>query len=153
MKKAFTMVELVFVIAIIGILSAIAIPKLMVTRDDAKLTKARTTVANVRAALSAHIQKNILKGEYKGTTNVGGGINEKVFDFFDNNSSGDRVLEYPISQCPKSTSRGCWVYNGDNTYTYRFPSAIGGTIKFEVKNNRFECADGEDAEKCKLLDR
>ena len=38
-KKAFTMVELVFVIVVIGILSAIAIPKLAATRDDAHITK------------------------------------------------------------------------------------------------------------------
>ena len=38
-KKAFTMVELIFVIVIIGILSAIAIPKLAATRDDAEISK------------------------------------------------------------------------------------------------------------------
>lgn len=35
MKKAFTMIELIFVIVILGVLSAIAIPKLSATRDDA----------------------------------------------------------------------------------------------------------------------
>lgn len=37
MTKAFTMVELIFVIVIIGILAAIAIPKLVATRDDAQI--------------------------------------------------------------------------------------------------------------------
>ena len=39
MKKAFTMIELIFVIVILGILAAIAIPKLAVTRDDAVIAK------------------------------------------------------------------------------------------------------------------
>lgn len=34
-KKAFTMIELIFVIVILGILAAVAIPKLSATRGDA----------------------------------------------------------------------------------------------------------------------
>ena len=48
MKKAFTMIELIFVIVIIGTLSAVAIPKLAATRDDAKIAQ---MISNARIAV------------------------------------------------------------------------------------------------------
>ena len=45
MRRGFTMIELIFVIVIIGILAVIAIPKLNATRDDAKVATALQNVA------------------------------------------------------------------------------------------------------------
>ena len=45
MKKGFTMIELIFVIVILGILASVAIPRLAATREDAEIA---TTVANLR---------------------------------------------------------------------------------------------------------
>ena len=39
MQKAFSMIELIFVIVILGILAAVAIPKMMGTREDAEVAK------------------------------------------------------------------------------------------------------------------
>ena len=49
MKKGFTMIELIFVIVILGILASVAIPRLAATREDAEISAA---VANIRTLIS-----------------------------------------------------------------------------------------------------
>ena len=95
-KKAFTMIELVFVIVVIGILSAIAIPKFAATRDDALITRGLATLASVRSAIATERQKQILRGDFSGINklNAGGG----VFSTF-NDANGSLVLEYDVESC------------------------------------------------------
>lgn len=62
MKKAFTMVELIFVIVIIGILATVALPKLAATRDDALIAKNSQYIMGIMTEISTYI---IAKGEAK----------------------------------------------------------------------------------------
>lgn len=53
-QPAFSMIELVFVIVVLGILASIAIPRLSLTRSDAKST---AVLADIQVAMSAIQQK------------------------------------------------------------------------------------------------
>ena len=72
MKKGFTMIELIFVIVILGILASVAIPRLASTREDAEIS---ALVANIRTLISDAASYYAVKGEFgavkwKDITNV-----------------------------------------------------------------------------------
>ena len=108
-RDGFTMIELIFVVVIIGILSAIAIPKFAATRDDAVITRAREAVASLRAAIATERQKMILRGDFSDI----------------NGSAAENLLEYNLTKD--------WSRSGD-TFTF---TLHGKSCAFKVENNKF----------------
>jgi len=111
MKKAFTMIELVFVIVVIGILASIAIPKFAATRDDAFISKGRATVGALRSAISVERQKRVLRGNFNAVTGA----------------EANALLN------PSVTSDSKWSLSGD---TFTFTAPDGSTCQFTVSNSQ-----------------
>jgi len=142
--------ELIFVIVIIGILTAVAVPRFAATRDDAEITKARVTVASIRNALSMERQKRILRGEFGVITALTN--DSKVFGTFKaknklgvEEDTGHNVLEYSMNS---SSEQGQWEYIASSKqYVYHGLSDVA----FKVDNSgKFVCVD-ELADNCKQL--
>jgi len=136
-KRAFSMIELVFVIVIIGILAAVALPKLWATRDDAIITKVRTDVANIRGAIANLHTKNLMMGidSYPEALDDAQ-ANQEGQKLFDGNSSIGELLNYPIIS---KNADGHWMKTGDTNYT-AIVMDTNVSFNYYSSNGHFDCA-------------
>ena len=116
-KSAFTMVELVFVIVILGILAGVAIPRLAVTRDDAMIVKGKSQVAAIRSGIALQKSKRLLEGNTTALTLDTNTTTAEGQELFKD------VLDYPIIS---KNADGHWM---KTTTGYSF-KILGQTIPF-----------------------
>ena len=126
--KAFTIVEFIFVIVIVGILSMMMIPKFTSTVTRAYMAKGKNTLTIVRNAIAIERQKRILREDFTNIKSLNG--SGGVFTTFDD-SKGSKVLEYDIESCKNI---GCW--STDDGVVYTFYRKDNNCI-FKLENNRF----------------
>lgn len=143
-KKAFTMVELIFVIVVIGILAGVAIPKFQQSAILAYDAKAKSQIISVMSAIATERQKRILRGDFDPIEGLG--TDGYAFSTFTNGNQ-DAVLQVPIDNCGTGDV-GCWTRSG-TTYVYTF--ADSGTADFKLYNNRLVC-DNDTADCNRLLE-
>ncbi len=99
MKKAFTMIELIFVIVVLGILAGIAVPRLAATRDDATIAKMRGDLAAIRSGISLKRSQNMMRGNI-GWPELGANFSNVV-------QGGIKA----------GNDRNGWTQNGDKSFT------------------------------------
>jgi len=133
-KSAFTMIELVFVIVVLGILASVAIPRLAVTRDDALIAKGKSNVAAIRSAIVAERQSRLFRGDNSYITSAN----------MDNGGLFGGVLTNPITA---GTGAGKWaVTTAGTTYTYTTASGAN-TFTYTPATGTFLCSSGSDCSK------
>jgi len=121
-KQAFTMIELVFVIVVLGILSAVAIPKFAATRTDAQITKGRADIASLRSSIISERQSRLVKGDSSWINRLDNNVasNTEGVVIFDSNetlsATSPQILSYGITT---SNSSGHWTKTNANTYAYK----------------------------------
>lgn len=136
-RNAFTMIELVFVIVVLGILAAIAIPKFAATRTDAIIAKGRSDVASIRSGIISERQSRLIQGQssFIAPANL------------NNGGLFGGVLTYPLTD---STEEGHWHKVDDTTYTFK----VGGqtcTFKYTQSTGKFDLTTAGNATCDKLV--
>jgi general secretion pathway protein G len=121
--------ELIFVIVIIGILTAIAVPKFTGVAKSAYVSKGKNTLAIVRSAIATEKQKKILKGDYNDI--VISNDTGRVFTQFDD-ENGTKILDNDLPSC---SSLGCWY--SSNAVDYTFHTDDDETCTYKLENNHF----------------
>ena len=115
MKKAFTLLELIFVIVIIGVLSAVAIPKFSHLSSHAKISSEMATAATVQSALDdIHAEWIIAEGQF-----VWG--NSQSVDCSDGDNTNDGAFDCEIGY-PKEL--GDCTNNEAFSYLLKNPQSV-----------------------------
>ncbi|EDZ61720.1 protein containing prepilin-type cleavage/methylation, N-terminal domain [Sulfurimonas gotlandica GD1] len=134
-KNAFTMIEMVFVIVILGILAAIAIPRFAATRTDAEIAKGRSDIASIRSAIVSERQTQLIRGVSTYMPRLSTGVaGDNLFTGSDANRT---LLMYGVSA-------GDWaqgIVNAGTTDTYTITiNGVTLTFTYTVANGRFTCS-------------
>ena len=129
-QSAFTMIELIFVIVILGILASVAIPKFAVSRDDALMAKGKADIATIRSAIVTERQSQLIKGDNSWIPKLSDNTTTKLFT-----GDGNRtLLMYGITPSQ-------WAKTSDTTYTFTVAGVVT-TFTYSDTNGTFSCTTG-----------
>lgn len=144
MKRfAFTMIELIFVVVVLGILAAVALPRLGSTVESGYIASAQGDVAAIRSSIASARQKELVKGVNKYVTKLStaaaGGS-----PLFDGNGS-ITVLRYPVA----AKQTGGWWKTADHTYTFSIDGSAAKTATFtyDPATGLFDCVSNTVCDK------
>ena len=115
MKKAFTLIELIFVIVIIGVLASFAIPKFKNLTSNAKSSGIKSVVTSVQSSIDNIHGQWIINDNYnwKCEKDNSIGLNEQGYpEKLDSGSTEKElfkcVLKVPVPACSDGKTNGCY---------------------------------------------
>lgn len=143
MKKGFTLIELIFVIVIIGLLASFAAPKFLTTKAHASSASAKSIISSLRTAIETK------HGEYLIDDTIPDPY-PKTLDDTEANKSGEKlfanILKSPVISCSPTTGSDCWYKEGNTSttadYSYKFNDDDILKIRYNNTEGNFTCLEG-----------
>ena len=129
--RAFTIIELIFVIIVLGILAVVALPKFTGVLEQADIANAKSKVSAIRSGLQVYKNKHVLLGKSPYPDSLDSDANHLF----------DQVL--PTAVTP-STKRGGWKRDTSDATKYRYYLTDDKYLlfKYDKTKGTFECDSG-----------
>ena len=152
MKRGFTLIELIFVIVVIGLLASVAVPKFMQTKVSASSASAKSIVSSLRTAIETKHGDWMINDDL-GTDDgyTPQGYPQKL-DEASANTAGEKlfvgtskmkILKNPIKSC---LNVDCWFkYKADDEdnnisyYAYKLGDDDNLTLDYNGSNGELKC--------------
>jgi len=156
MKKSFTLIEIIFVIIIIGLLASVAIPKFVNLTNNAKNASIKTVVNSVIDSIENLHAKWLVNEDF-----VWIGADGKDHSSDWNNTSGypakldagkgtvdlfSYIEKVSIKAC-KAGEINCFEEYEDNKYEYNYTSQKALRFEYNSSNGTIVCLDGVNVTK------
>lgn len=141
MKKAFTMIELIFVIVLLGILASVALPRLSGSKKDAEITKARAQISAIRSGIQTKRSGALMAGNAL----TSGGYLASLED------EGSEYLFSKVMNPGIKPGGNDTVWGGKSpSYTLKLSGESAVTFTYSSADGTFKCDGNESL--CKILD-
>lgn len=149
MKKAFSMIEMIFAIAVIGILAGIAIPKMMANKDTAHIVQLKEQVEAIRKGIEA----------YAGNTYVEKGFKEYPTKLCSSGCKGALAFADEVAKGinRRATNSIGWDNSDDDLLFVTKPKEkVAVFFKYDASDGSFKCdkskvLSGWKAEDCSII--
>jgi general secretion pathway protein G len=136
MKKSFSLIEILFVLILLAIISSIAISKISSNINSSILLKAKSDIALIRSALNDYKNKMILKQQTMDLQTLDdASFNTKSLKLF-TNIIDDVVF---ISTSNDELKQGLWIKTSNNKYMFVLSKEDKIEFSYDSVTNKFEC--------------
>lgn len=134
MRRGFTMLELIFVIVIIGILAGVGITKINFGRGEAEISNARVQLQSIKSGIMTYYNDKLLSGAPGFPNYLEGNCKDK------NNDNANTVFECVLPMGGiKASNKSGWSKTGDRTYVIKL-SGKTATFTYTPANGQMTCS-------------